>query len=123
MVAYLREHRDKVVSRWSELAVAGIAGRLSADEVRRELEDLYSLVMRVMAGADADANGELRATLDDMSRSRGWPSGHALHDMRWNLPLPDVREAPQDNGSKPTPLTMAAVMHDLLGSMVILLLW
>jgi rsbT co-antagonist protein RsbR len=70
MAAYLREHQDKVVGRWSDLVVAGMRGRSSAVEVRRELEDLYSLVIRAMSGADELAAGELRAALAELSRSR-----------------------------------------------------
>jgi hypothetical protein len=36
MAAYLRDHHDKVVGRWSELVVAGVRGRTSREEVRRE---------------------------------------------------------------------------------------
>ncbi len=61
MAAYLRDHQDKVVGRWSELVVAGLRGRSSAAEVRCELEDLYSLVIRAMSGADEQGAGELRA--------------------------------------------------------------
>jgi len=70
MAAYLRDHQDKLVGRWSEIVVAGLRGRSSAAEVRRELEDLYSLVIRVMSGADDQAAGELRAALAELSRSR-----------------------------------------------------
>jgi rsbT co-antagonist protein RsbR len=70
MAAYLRDHHDKVVGRWSELVVAGIRGRISREEVRRELEDLFSLVLRVMSEADEHAAGELRAALEELSRSR-----------------------------------------------------
>ena len=70
MAAYLRDHQDKLVGRWSELVVAGLRGRTSAAEARRELEDLYSLVIRVMSGADEQAAGELRAALAELSRSR-----------------------------------------------------
>jgi rsbT co-antagonist protein RsbR len=70
MAAYLRDHQDKLVGRWCELVVAGLRGRSSAAEVRRELEDLYSLVLRVLSGADEAAAGELRAALAELSRSR-----------------------------------------------------
>ncbi len=70
MAAYLRDHQDKVVGRWSELMVAGLRGRSSATEVRRELDDLYSLVVRAMSGADEQAAGELRAALGELSWSR-----------------------------------------------------
>jgi rsbT co-antagonist protein RsbR len=70
MADYLRDHRDKVVARWTELVVTGLRGRTSADEARRELGDLYSLIIRVLSSADDHAAGELRATLDELSRSR-----------------------------------------------------
>ena len=70
MVAYMRDHQDKAVGRWSELVAAGLRGRSSAAELRRELDDLYSLVLQVMSGADEQALGELRATLAELSRSR-----------------------------------------------------
>ena len=70
MAAYMRDHQDKVVGRWSELVVASLRGRSSAAEVRRELEDLYSLVVRTMTGADEQAAGELRAVLTELSGSR-----------------------------------------------------
>ena len=70
MAEYLRDHHDKVVGRWSELVVAGVRGRTSVDEVRRELDGLYSLIIRVLSSADDHAVGELRAALDELSRSR-----------------------------------------------------
>jgi rsbT co-antagonist protein RsbR len=70
MAQYLRDHRDKVIGRWSELVVAGVRGRTSLDEVRRELGDLYSLIIRVLSDADEHAAGELRAALDELSRAR-----------------------------------------------------
>jgi rsbT co-antagonist protein RsbR len=70
MAAYLRDHQDKVVGRWTELVVAGIRGRSSAVEVRRELDDIYALLIKVMSGVDEDALGELRAALAELSRSR-----------------------------------------------------
>jgi rsbT co-antagonist protein RsbR len=67
---YLRDNHDKVVGRWSELVLAGVRGRTSLEEVRRELSDLYSLILRVIANADDHAAGELRASLDELSRDR-----------------------------------------------------
>jgi rsbT co-antagonist protein RsbR len=70
MAAYMRDHQDKVVGRWTELVVTGLRGRSSAAEVRRELDDLYSLVLRAMSSAGEQAMGELRAALAELSRSR-----------------------------------------------------
>jgi rsbT co-antagonist protein RsbR len=70
MADYLREHHDKVIGRWTELVLAGVRGRTSAEEVKRELSDLYSMIIRVLSEADDHAAGELRASLDELSRSR-----------------------------------------------------
>jgi rsbT co-antagonist protein RsbR len=75
MAAYMRDHQDKAVDRWTELVVTGLRGRSSPAEVRRELEDLYSLVTGAMSGPDEPAAGEqavgeLRAALAELSRSR-----------------------------------------------------
>ena len=70
MAVYMRDHQDKVVGRWSELVAAGLRGRSSAVELRRELDDLYALMLRAMSGADEQAIGELRATLAELSGSR-----------------------------------------------------
>ena len=70
MAAYMRDHQDKVVGRWSELVAAGLRGRSSAAEVRRDLDDLYSLLVRAMSGDDEQATGELRAALAELSGSR-----------------------------------------------------
>jgi rsbT co-antagonist protein RsbR len=70
MADYLRDHREKVVGRWGELVVAGVRGRTSLDEVRHEIAGLYSLIIRVLSDADEHAAGELRAALDELSRSR-----------------------------------------------------
>ncbi|MGH3162126.1 MAG: STAS domain-containing protein [Streptosporangiaceae bacterium] len=70
MAAYMRDHQDKVVGRWSELVAAGLRGRTSAAELRRDLDDLYSLLVRAMSGEDEQAAGELRAALAELSGSR-----------------------------------------------------
>ena len=70
MAAYLGDHQDKVISRWCELVAAGLRGRSSTVEIRAELEDLYALVLRVMAGPGEQGPGELRAALAELSRSR-----------------------------------------------------
>jgi rsbT co-antagonist protein RsbR len=70
MAAFLRDNQDKVVGSWSELVATGLRGRTSPEEVRRELEDLYSLIIRDMSGDDEHAAGEIRAVLDELSRSR-----------------------------------------------------
>jgi rsbT co-antagonist protein RsbR len=70
MAAFMRDQQEKILDRWCELMVAGLQGRISAVELRREVEDLYSLVIRAMSDADEAAASELRAALDELSRSR-----------------------------------------------------
>ena len=70
MAEFLRDHQDKVVGRWSELVAAGSRGRTSIEEVRHELAELYAIIVRVTAEADDHAAGELRASLDELSRDR-----------------------------------------------------
>ena len=70
MAGFMRDHQEKVVDRWCELTAAGLRGRISAIELRHELGDLYSLLVRAMSAADESAVGELRAALDELSRSR-----------------------------------------------------
>src|SRR5579859_4515541 len=70
MADYLREHQDKVTGRWNELVLNRARGRMSAEEVRRELSDLYALITRVLSQADDHAAGQLRAALDELSRNR-----------------------------------------------------
>ena len=70
MAEYLRDHHDKVLGRWTELVASGMRGRSSVEEVRRELADLFALIVRVLSAADEHAAGELEAALDELSRSR-----------------------------------------------------
>ena len=70
MAAFLRDNHDKVVGRWSELVAAGLRGRTSPKEARRELEELYSLIVRELSGTDEHVAGELTAVLDELSRNR-----------------------------------------------------
>ena len=52
MAAFLRDHQDKIVGRWSELVVAGVRGRSSVVEARRELEARLTVLERlIQAGA------------------------------------------------------------------------
>src|ERR1700753_3009225 len=70
MADYLRDHRDKIVGRWSELVISGVRGRTSLEEVRHALGGLFTPIVRVRSGADDHAVGELGAALDEFSRGR-----------------------------------------------------
>ncbi|NKZ08263.1 STAS domain-containing protein [Actinomadura latina] len=66
----LRSRRKALLGRWVELAAEGVRGRLTADELRTELGELYTLIERTVIGGDEEAAGELRAALAEVSRSR-----------------------------------------------------
>lgn len=70
MAYFLRDHQDKVIGRWTELAAAGARGRISPEEMRREFADLFALILTVLTEADDSASVELRASLDELSRTR-----------------------------------------------------
>jgi rsbT co-antagonist protein RsbR len=70
MAVYLRKHADEVLKRWADLVLATSRGRITADEARHELDDLFQLVLRSMTSEDDLASGELRAALAELSRSR-----------------------------------------------------
>jgi len=70
MADLLRANEEKLLDRWCEMVFATARGRVSADEVRNELAELYGLVIRAMSAADESAAGELRAALAALSRSR-----------------------------------------------------
>jgi rsbT co-antagonist protein RsbR len=70
MADLLRANEAKLLDRWCEMVFATARGRVSADEVRNELAEVYGLVIRTMSAADESAAGELRAALAALSRSR-----------------------------------------------------
>lgn len=70
MADFLRTNEAKLLDRWCEGLSATARGRISEDELRHELADLYGLVSRAMSGADETAAGDVRAALVALSRSR-----------------------------------------------------
>jgi rsbT co-antagonist protein RsbR len=68
----LGECADDVVTKWTEAVIPELRGRLSAAEVRSELQTLYQLLVAgLQAGPAADtAEGQLRASLAELSRAR-----------------------------------------------------
>ncbi|TYK53137.1 STAS domain-containing protein [Actinomadura decatromicini] len=66
----LESEREKVLGRWVEIVAASMRGRLTADELRVELSELYALIERTVVGGDGEAAGELRSALAEISRSR-----------------------------------------------------
>jgi rsbT co-antagonist protein RsbR len=70
MADFMQTNQAKVLDRWCEIVSATMRGRMSQDELRSELADLYGLVVSAMSGANEAVAGELRAALVALSRSR-----------------------------------------------------
>ena len=67
---FLRANEASVLDRWSETAARGANGRISPAELRRELAELLTLIVSAVSGQDESAAGQLRAVLQELSRSR-----------------------------------------------------
>jgi rsbT co-antagonist protein RsbR len=70
MAEFMQANQAKLIDRWEEIVLSAVGSRISAAEVRGELDELFDLVVRAISGADESAAGELRAVLADLSRSR-----------------------------------------------------
>jgi rsbT co-antagonist protein RsbR len=70
MAEFLRASESRVLDQWSEIAARGVNGRISPAELRRELGELLALITAAAAGTDEAAAGQLRAVLQELSRSR-----------------------------------------------------
>jgi rsbT co-antagonist protein RsbR len=70
MAEFLRASENTVLDQWSEAAARGANGRISPAELRRELAELLALIVSDVSGQDESASGQLRAVLQELSRSR-----------------------------------------------------
>ncbi|WP_410600780.1 STAS domain-containing protein [Amycolatopsis sp. lyj-90] len=70
----LRENADRLITRWVELAGAGMRGRITTAELTRELGELFTTLMPVVKeggdNLDRDEYGEIKAFLAEISRTR-----------------------------------------------------
>ena len=72
--ALLRSHEDQIVRRWTEITGQTLRGRLTGNELGRQVREIYGALLGVLA---ADGDGELagahasesRGVLADLSRS------------------------------------------------------
>jgi rsbT co-antagonist protein RsbR len=70
MAEFLRTSQSQVLDQWTEIAARGVNGRIAPAELRRELADLLALIVSSVSGQDESAAGQLRAVLQELSRSR-----------------------------------------------------
>ncbi|MEU4559139.1 STAS domain-containing protein [Actinoplanes sp. NPDC023936] len=70
----LKEHAESLTARWAELAAAGLRGRLSGSELRRQVEDLRKSFEEALGAGSVDLtderSAELRAQLGELSSHR-----------------------------------------------------
>ncbi|BAL85387.1 putative anti-anti-sigma regulatory factor [Actinoplanes missouriensis 431] len=70
----LKEHAESLTARWAELAGAGLRGRLSGAELRRQVEDLRKGFAEALSAGSVDLtderSAELRAQLGELSSHR-----------------------------------------------------
>jgi rsbT co-antagonist protein RsbR len=70
MADFLQANQAKLLARWEEIILSAVGSRVSAAEIRHELEELFDLIVRVLSSADESVSAELRAVLAELSRSR-----------------------------------------------------
>jgi rsbT co-antagonist protein RsbR len=70
----LRANADRLINRWVELTSATLRGRVTETELARDIRELFLALAPVLtsgaAGMDAAKTTEVRALLDELSRSR-----------------------------------------------------
>jgi rsbT co-antagonist protein RsbR len=71
--ALLRDNREEVLEKWTAVAAANLAGRMTAAELRRDIDEIFTALLRASDEA-ADIRGagfdDLRLLLTELSRTR-----------------------------------------------------
>jgi rsbT co-antagonist protein RsbR len=70
MADFLRANETKLLDGWSATVFEASSGRVAGPDVRRELEEIYALLIQVMSSGDESSAGQLRAALGELSRAR-----------------------------------------------------
>jgi rsbT co-antagonist protein RsbR len=72
--ALLRTNREEVLERWTNTAAANLAGRMTAAEMRRDVDEIYNALLRADTGDQVDIRSDvyadLRGLLTELSRTR-----------------------------------------------------
>lgn len=74
LTAFLAEHEEAIVRQWAEIAARTLRGRLTSNELTRQVRDVLGALRAVLSEqSDGDVTGaeggESRAALADLSRS------------------------------------------------------
>jgi rsbT co-antagonist protein RsbR len=74
LAGLLDEHAEHIIERWADSVTSSLRGRLSHAELRRQFQELHrSMIIAGEGGSfdlSADQSAELRAVLNELSRSR-----------------------------------------------------
>ncbi|MCA2218092.1 STAS domain-containing protein [Jidongwangia harbinensis] len=111
----LAQHEDALVTTWTDQVAATLRGRLSAAELHRQTAELHKGFRSALEGGatslDAEAAGELRALLGDLSTSRARQGFTATETATSVYALKDaVLRILDDNGGAD-----ATTLRDYLG--------
>ena len=70
----LRANQDEILEKWTAVAAANVAGRMTAAELRRDIDEVYAALVRIDTGNQVDIRStsfaELRSLLNELSRTR-----------------------------------------------------
>jgi rsbT co-antagonist protein RsbR len=70
----LRANQEEVLTQWTATAEANLAGRMTAAELRRDIDEIYTALVRADTGDQVDirstAFADLRSLLTELSRTR-----------------------------------------------------
>jgi rsbT co-antagonist protein RsbR len=70
----LRTNQEEVLERWTAIAAANLAGRMTPAELRRDVDEIYAALVRMDSGDQADVRSttaaDLRSLLTELSRTR-----------------------------------------------------
>jgi len=70
----LRDNQEEVLEKWTATAAANLAGRMTTAELRRDIDEIYTGLLRSDAGDSSDIRStsfaDLRSLLTELSRTR-----------------------------------------------------
>ncbi|MFI6065408.1 STAS domain-containing protein [Micromonospora sp. NPDC051227] len=112
LAALLIGQAERVTTRWTEIVTSSLRGRLSQAELRRQVQDLHSVIVSTSEqGAidlSAESAAELRAALSELSRGRARQGFSATETTISIFALKDVlAELVQESGG-------ATALHDFV---------
>ncbi|MEV1288218.1 STAS domain-containing protein [Micromonospora sp. NPDC049679] len=122
LASILEQYSDQIISRWTEIASSSLRGRLTPSELGRQIQELHRALLSAVAANGFELSGEvaveLRAVLDELSRSRARQGFTATETAISVFALKDaLLEVIQGSDSEPAALrdylTFSAVVDQM----------